>query len=425
MPEQIIISPEVRDIISARPAWIVRNGISIFFAILLLVAASTYFIKYPDVVTASARLTSANAPKEIKFKTQSRLVALNTKEGDLVNAKDVLGALESNANATIVMVLEENLLNLKRQIDAGNSNGIANQQNNVATESLGELQTAYQSFLQAKQMYKQYVSGGYFLRRKAMLSEDFKYLRNLKEYLLQQKSLQQKDLVLTQKNYEASQSLKKDLVIAALEMRTEESKYLGKQLSIPQVNTAITSNESSQHEKEKEIATLVNEINQQKDIFYGALNNMLAAIEDWKTKYLLIAPIAGKVVFSKPTQKDKIYNANESFCFINPGDTKYIAEINIPQSNFGKVSDGQQVTLKFPSYPFQEFGAIKGQLLSVSSIPSDSGFVATVSLPKGLVTNYNKTLQFKEGLVASAEIVTKDLTLFERLVNSLMSAVKN
>ncbi len=38
-------------------------------------------------------------------------------------------------------------------------------------------------------------------------------------------------------------------------------------MTIPQVNAAIVSNESSQHEKDKEIDQLDNEIAQQKEIF--------------------------------------------------------------------------------------------------------------------------------------------------------------
>lgn len=65
--------------------------------------------------------------------------------------------------------------------------------------------------------------------------------------------------------------------------------------------------------------------------------------------------------------------------------------------------------LKFDAYPWQEFGTVTATVDYVSAIPADSGlYMAKLSLPKELITNYNKPIVFKEGLLAQAEIITKD-----------------
>jgi hypothetical protein len=50
-------SDEVQELISYRPHWIIRNGNSIFLLILFLLLVFTWFIKYPDVIKGSLKLT--------------------------------------------------------------------------------------------------------------------------------------------------------------------------------------------------------------------------------------------------------------------------------------------------------------------------------------------------------------------------------
>ena len=97
----------------------------------------------------------------------------------------------------------------------------------------------------------------------------------------------------------------------------------------------------------------------------------------------------------------------------------HYAQVQIPQHNFGKVRAGQSVFLKLSAYPYQEFGALKGQLAFVSMIPSDSGFTGRVNLPAGMLTNQQKELHYQEGLTANAEIVTSDRKLSDRIFSSL------
>jgi HlyD family secretion protein len=87
----------------------------------------------------------------------------------------------------------------------------------------------------------------------------------------------------------------------------------------------------------------------------------------------------------------------------------------IPQYNFGKVKEGQEVLLKFQAYPYEQFGSVTGKIDFISTTPTDSGFLARVTLSHGLTTNYKKTLQYQYGLFAQADIVTENMRLLERL----------
>ena len=256
-----------------------------------------------------------------------------------------------------------------------------------------------------------------------MLNADISYLQRLHAELLQQRKLLTQDLALADSTFQAQESLKKDKVISSMDYRAEKSKLIARQMTLPQVNSSIISNESQQHEKLKEIAELENQIRQQKNIFIQSLNTIKSQVEDWKKKYLLVAPVEGKISFSTFLQENQELKNGQLIGYINPGNTDYYVEAIVPQYNFGKVITGQDVLLKFPAYPYSEFGSVKGRIAFISNMPTDSGYLAKIGLPEGLLTNYKKQIQYHSGLTVHADIVTAKMRLLERLFNNVRKQV--
>ncbi len=418
-----LLSNEVQEIISYRPVWILRNGITLFMLIITCLIVVTYFIQYPDVVNTKAKLTSINAPKEVITKTAGKLIKLFAKEGEQKIQGEVLGYMESTANNEEVILLSKNIDTATILFNKNNLQAsLSFLQNNYS--NLGELQQNYQIFSTTYQTFKNYLSNGFYIRKKAMLSNDLSFLQKMHSNLLNQKGLNTEDLTLQQQTFDANESLKNDKIISALDYRNETSKLISKKLTLPQISSAIISNEAQQNEKLKEIAELENVIAQQKSIFNQSLNTFKSQIDGWKQKYLLIAPTSGKIAFATFLQENQQLQANQIICFINPENTQYYAEVYIPQTNFGKVQKGQEVLLKFPSYPFQEYGSVKGKIDFISNISTDSGYLAKVVLQQGLNTNYNRQVQFRDGLLAQGEIITKDMRLLERFYQNVIKQVR-
>ena len=59
-----------------------------------------------------------------------------------------------------------------------------------------------------------------------------------------------------------------------------------------------------------------------------------------------------------------------------------------------------------------------------SHIPTDSGYLAKVVLTEGLHTNYKKQIQYREGLTAQGEIITKDRRLLQRFYDGILNQVR-
>ncbi len=419
---QLLRSIEVNEIISSRPGFLIRWGVTVFFIMLLLIVFGTYFIQYPDVVPAKAKLTSINAPKAVITKQSGKLIKLFAKENELTKQGNVLGYLESTANHEEIISLSNNIDSLQIFIDKSSITKLLQYQNS-SYQNLGELQQSFQTFKQSFTNFRNYISGGFYLSKKNMLLKDVNFMQKLHNNLLLQKSLNMEDLELSQKTFNANQSLKEDKVISDLDYRNESSKLINKKLTLPQINSAIISNESQQNEKHKEIMELENTIAQQKSIFSQSLNTLKSQVEEWKKKYLLTAPVDGKIAFATFLQENQQLQANQIICFINPENSQYYAEIYIPQTNFGKVKTGQEVLLKFVAYPFPEYGSVKGTIDFISNISTDSGYLAKVILPYGLNTNYKKQIQFRDGLTAQGEIITANMRLLQRFYYNIVKQV--
>ena len=429
MPNNNIRNEQVSEIISNNPGFLVRNGISLFVVMLIGILAVCSFVKYPDIITTSAKLTAINPPKEIKAKVNGRLIKLFATENLQAKEGTVLGYLESTGNHQHIINLSNTINSMFYQMQRNQVLQAITDFNlflstNKTVENNGEIQVAYQTFILAFYTYNQYLKNGFYLQKLSMLQKDIKYLQELKSSLLQQKKMTEEDVKLMQENFAAQEKMNKEKVIAPVEYRNEKSKLIGKEISLPQLNSTIINNDNSQHSKQKEIVELQNQIAQQQNIFIQALQSFKATIDDWKTKYLLLAPIDGTIQFDGFLQENQLLQINQTVCFVNPKNSTYYAQALIPQANFGKIKSNQKVLLKFPSYPFQEYGYIEGSLNFISNIPTDSGYASKIILAQNLLTNYNKPVIFKEGLNASAEIVTEDLSLLERFFYNIKSSIK-
>jgi multidrug efflux pump subunit AcrA (membrane-fusion protein) len=413
----------IREIMGKVPAWIVRWGNTFILILFISLLAISIVIKYPESIYSSATLTSINAPKEVKAKIDGKLIRLNAIEGEAVTQGQLLGFMESRANPYEVMSLSKIIDTLQLLVNSNKTEAVPKYLSE-SFQNLGEIQQSYQTFMQSFILFKQYLSSGYYVQKKKMMEVDLQYLERLDSNLTQEKAMQQEDVNMAKETFDANKSLQEDKVISPLDYRNEKSKYISKAITIPQITYDIVSNESSQHEKQKEILQLENDISQQKSIFNESLNTLKAQLDEWESKYLLIAPVSGKVAFENFLQENQQLKTGQTICFVNPENSSYYAEMVIPQGNFGKIAVGQKVFLRFPSYPFQEFGAVIGRIDFISQIPTDSGYLAKVSLQDGLNTSYKKQIQYRDGLLAQGEIITKDLRLIQRFYYSIVKRAK-
>jgi len=414
-------SEAAQEIISRKPDFVEKWALFLFLGILLLLFAGTWFIRYPDIIQTRATLSTYNGPKEIMPLQTGRLVKLFVQSGQQVQQGDMLGWIESTTNPEEVLKLSTQLDSSIVLLNQGKSAKVAA----LFTEhfqNLGTLQSSYQTYVTALQQFNDYLVNGFYARQKNMILNDMSSINQMNNSLEQQKKLTEQDNELSQQTYAMNKKLFDEKVISAEEYRQEQSKLVNKQMAIPQINSSILSNQNQQRNKLKELEQLEHDAAQQKITFEQALQTLKSNVDDWKHQYILTTPITGTIFFSLPLQQNRFLEQGKLLGYINPPDSRFYAQVYLPQNNLGKIDTGMQVQLRFDAYPYEEVGFIKGKLNYISKVASDSGYLATVQLDNGLQTNLHRTIQYKSGLKADALVITKNMRLLQRLYYNIVKA---
>lgn len=151
------------------------------------------------------------------------------------------------------------------------------------------------------------------------------------------------------------------------------------------------------------------------------LNGLINEFENWKSKYVLLAPQTGAVIFAGVLRENQLINTNEEVFFVIKSiNAKYFAMAQIPQSQVRNVKTGQEVLIKLNSFPFQQYGLIRGKISSIAELPvRDSVFLSLIDFD---LKNQQlaQPIQLKDGLTGDAEIVTRNVSLFSRMMKSMI-----
>ena len=125
-----------------------------------------------------------------------------------------------------------------------------------------------------------------------------------------------------------------------------------------------------------------------------------------------------KVSFLQIWTENQTINAGDNVFSIIPTLEKgYIGKLKAPALNSGKIKIGQVVNIRLSNFPDREFGMLKGKIKNISLTPDSAGnLLIDVALSQKLETSYHKIISFQQEMKGSAEIVTEDLRLTERLL---------
>ncbi len=114
------------------------------------------------------------------------------------------------------------------------------------------------------------------------------------------------------------------------------------------------------------------------------------------------------------------------FVLVEKIDEAFFGEMTIPQNSMGKVKEGQEVLIKLKSYPFEEYGMLKGKISYIAEVPyKDSVFMSKVDFTIRKTSDMKRPIHLKQGMMADAEIITQDATILQRLSRNVIKMVNS
>ncbi|MXO03436.1 HlyD family secretion protein [Flavobacterium sp. HBTb2-11-1] len=415
-------SEEVQDILTKVPHWMIRWGTVLIFAIIIMLFFVSWFVKYPDAVKTEIVITTNIPPEKIVSKSSGRIEAILVKDKTEVNKNSTLAIIENTANYKDVFLL-------KKIVD---SYDISSSKTEFPFEllqkkQLGEIESAFAVFqkdYQAQELNKDLHP--YQVESRAQQSEKIQITQRI-EILQQQKTINEHELELQKNEVARFETLFNKGIISAQEMEAKKLSFLQAQKnyrsllsSISQLRSSLIDNTKSS--QNSQINSTREEVNLGRNVsqsFY----QLKKVIRDWELAYALKSSISGKVTFLQVWNENQTINVGDNvFSIIPDAKNSFIGKVKAPALNSGKIKVGQRVNIRLANYPDREFGVLKGQIKNISLVPDkDGNLLIDVALPNGLKTSYNKQITFQQEMKGSAEIVTEDLRLIERILYQFKS----
>ncbi len=424
-----IYSDEVQEIMGRIPGRVVRWGISVIFSIFVILLGVAYFFKYPEIVTSSIVLTTTNPPTELIARSTGKVEHILVENGQSVLPNELIAVLFSTADYRSVLQLEKVLSDSLFSLSP--ERGYFENRTNL----LGELQPHYTALEKTCKSYSHYMQTGAIPQQKIQIEQQIKMLYAGLRAQEKQLEILQRDLRFERNNQKRDSVLFHSHALTEADYDASVQKLLQKELSVTSQQSSIISTKNDILSQEKQLTDLTiqydNEQNEFQLQFEEQRTQLLAEIRLWKDKYILNAPIAGKITFTKYWAENQNITIEDRLATIVSEDsTQIIGRITIPSSGLGKVEVGQQVNVKLNGFPYMEYGLLKGRLISISSVPEtinqeEIGYIGEVAFPQGMVSSYKNKFRFIQQMDGTAEIITKDTRLIERFVQPIESLFKN
>lgn len=410
-------SEEVQDILTKTPNWMIRWGTVLIFGIIIMLFFTSWFLKYPDVVKTEIVITTNIPPEKLVAKTSGRIEVILVKNKSIVSENTHLAVIENAANYKEVLLLKS--IVDKTNIDNLKENFPFNKLQNL---QLGDVESAFAIF------QKDYIADDlnsnlqpYQVENNAQKSESTQIKERL-NLLLQQKEINEQELKLQKNEINRYTTLNSKGVISDQEFESKKLNYLQAEKnyksllsSISQLRSSLIDNsrasQGTQISGTKEAVNLDRGVTQS---FY----QLKKAIKDWELNYTLKSSIAGEVTFLQVwTENQTITSGDNVFSIIPTTQNGFVGKVKAPALNSGKIKMKQQVNIRLANFPDREFGVLKGEVKNISLVPDkDGNLLIDVVLPKGLLSSYRKQIPFQQEMKGSAEIITEDLRLLERIL---------
>jgi multidrug resistance efflux pump len=380
-----------------------------------MVLVLTWFVKYPDIISSEAIITTQIPPQKEFAKVTGSIDRLFVADNEVVLKQQPLAILENTAKHQDVFLLKSIIDTLKINNKAFNF-----PIDNLPVLFLGDIDSDYalfeNSYIQYKLNKELKPFSNEAVANRYSVSELKRRLANLKA----QKELNASELSFKEKDLKRNETLFGKGVISAMEYENKQLEYLQAERNYKNMTTSISQiNESISRASSTLKGTQINSTKEEMVLFKNVIqsyNQLKKSIKDWEMRYLLQSGINGKVVFLNFwTENQNVNQGDLVFTIIPSENADFIAKLKTPVQNSGKIKVGQKVNIKLESFPDTEFGTLQGKVKNISLIPDAEGFYyIDVSLPSILITSYNKEIEFKQEMRGVAEIVTEDLRLIER-----------
>ncbi|WP_315785652.1 HlyD family efflux transporter periplasmic adaptor subunit [Fischerella sp. JS2] len=445
------------ELLDALPKIWTRGVLYVLLGFTALALPWSVLAKVDETGDARGRIEPQGSTQKLDALVSGSVKAVKVKEGDTVQAGQILLELDSNILQTELQEAQEKLTGLlnqrlhfdviKNQLQLALS--VQKQQNqSQALEKLSQVNQAKQD-LEAKQsLYnlqkleklallnqaQQQINTSHndlksaegrlsidsrIVDRFSKLLQDgavsITQIDQLKKEQQESKQLYQKAqsdvkqaklrLAEEQSRYQATiNQLESEIKQAKLRLQQEQSNY---QSLLQAGKLAILKNQQQLKDLQTQITTLESQIAQGR--------SQITSLRLQLQQRIVRSPING-TIFELPVSKPgAVVQLGQRVAQIAPKNTPFIIKAQMPSQHSGFLKVGMPVKIKFDAYPFQEYGIAQGKVTwispdsKVSQTPQgqQESFELNIALDQQYLQNGNQRIPLTAGQTATAEVIIR------------------
>jgi HlyD family secretion protein len=222
---------------------------------------------------------------------------------------------------------------------------------------------------------------------------------------------------------------KQDVAVARIGCEPNESGVKIAENALEKAKTAQGTRKAAYDIKDAECAARLTQIEGELD----ALRKEKEVIE-WKlTRLEIRAPAAGLVTRLAITFKGSVVPEGATVAEISPSGRELVLEAYVRNNDRGDIHVGRTAKIRFAAFPYQEYGALDGEVVEVApdsmKMPADAPagsaldgpvYKVTVSMAKlQLENNRHQVGVVQLGMAAQADIVVKESPLIFLFLNEI------
>jgi HlyD family secretion protein len=412
---EILYSEPVREIMGKPPRRILRWGTTMLFLVFILFILFAWLIKYPDIIPAPVVITTTNPPVTLVTKITGHIKSLYVKEREKVKAGQLVAVMETTASVNEIELL-------KQTIDTIKTPEILTYSMLPLFSELGEIQSYYGTFLKNLSDLNNYVSNDSYGSKIVSLNSEIIGIEEFIARLITKEKLYSENQRIEENMYKRDSLLHAGNVIPESELERSHQSLLKVNIDLQQAKLDHSAKSIELAEKRQLLnddkISRIDDKQKLVSLLRESFLNLKAQVSLWENTFLLITPVDGIVSFTKFWSANQSVVKDEPVVSIVPVETgNFLGRIDLKMERSGKVKTGELVNIKLSGYPYLEYGMVRGIVRSKSLVPTSDTYIIEIELPNGLTTLYGIPLDFTQNMQGTAEIITKNIRLLQKIVN--------
>ena len=417
----------LNEILGAAPGWLLRSGIGIVAFFVFVLLGGSMLFRYPDIIEAPVVVQADNPPVNLVAVNNGKMERIFHQEGEYIEKGTLIAVIESPLHLDDVLWLRQTLLSEPARHPGELSFSSGNLRQNI---NLGPLQNAYNDWLKARHDWEQFETLNYHAQRINHLQTQLAERHQLETQIQRQLETFRQIFHLSEQNYRRDSTLVSQNFISPVDYERTQAEYLSRRITLEDYQSQLINLEVQKNDIRSTLLETQMDYTQRQSEFrmrvQSSFENLKSQLLQWEKSYAFVAPVSGELVFSSVwTPNQQVTAGDQAFSVIPADYGQFIARGGIPLHGSGKVKTGNRVNIRLSNFPYQEFGVLQGEVMHVAVIPAGEHYPVQIHLNNQLQTSYHTDLGHHIMLDGVAQIITEDISLYNRMMNPLRSLRRN